>query len=331
MSDSPDHLLVLPRLYVQNANAISSPMTWGFPAMSAFAGLMHVIERRLADREIELFFDSVGVICHRHEPQATSEGFVRAFHLTRNPLDKDGTTAAIVEEGRIHLEITLVFAVRGDACGGAEPERTRLAAQVADLVMSLRVAGGTVHPSNTRDRRGFPHPALISLAESSEDRSEQFRQLRRRWLPGFALVSRDDLLHARWGEIRKQKPDASLLDAWLDLSRLNMECHTTEAEHDNVESPGRPIWEARRPPGWIVPIPVGYGALGPLYEPGGVAAARDTATPFRFVESLYSIGQWVSPHRLNGPSELLWYVDNRLEEGRYRLRNDYSPNAHEFV
>lgn len=331
MSDSPEHLLVLPRLYVQNANAISSPMTWGFPAMSAFVGLMHTIERRLADQEIELFFDGVGVICHRHEPQVTFEGFVRAFHLTRNPVDKDGGTAAIVEEGRTHLEITLVFAVRGDACGGAESERTHIAARVADLVMSLRVAGGTVHPSNPRHRSGFPGPALISLAESSEDRFEQFKQLRRRWLPGFALVSRDDLLHARWGEIRKQKPDASLLDAWLDLSRLNMECHAAEAEPNNVESPNRAVWEARRPPGWIVPIPVGYGALGPLYEPGGVAAARDMTTPFRFVESLYSIGQWVSPHRLNRPSELLWRVDNRLEEGRYRLCNDYSPNAHEFV
>jgi len=38
MSERLNHLLVLPRLRIQNANAISSPMTWGFPAMSAFIG-----------------------------------------------------------------------------------------------------------------------------------------------------------------------------------------------------------------------------------------------------------------------------------------------------
>ena len=38
-------------------------------------------------------------------------GYVRNFNLTRNPVDKDGSTAAIVEEGRMHLQITLVLAV----------------------------------------------------------------------------------------------------------------------------------------------------------------------------------------------------------------------------
>ena len=46
-SISTKALLVLPRLRVQNANAISSPMTWGFPAITAFTGLMTALERRL--------------------------------------------------------------------------------------------------------------------------------------------------------------------------------------------------------------------------------------------------------------------------------------------
>ena len=33
-------LLLVPHLQVQNANAISSPMTWGFPSITAFVGLM---------------------------------------------------------------------------------------------------------------------------------------------------------------------------------------------------------------------------------------------------------------------------------------------------
>jgi CRISPR-associated protein Csy2 len=39
-TDKPEHwaLLVVPRVRVQNANAISSPMTWGFPAITAAVG-----------------------------------------------------------------------------------------------------------------------------------------------------------------------------------------------------------------------------------------------------------------------------------------------------
>jgi CRISPR-associated protein Csy2 len=74
----------------------------------------------------------------------------------------------------------------------------------------------------------------------------------------------------------------------------------------------------------VVPIPIGYGALGDIHPAGTVANARDDKTPFRFVESLYSIGQWVAPHRLTRPEQLLWYADSRLENGLYRCRNHYS-------
>ena len=41
-------LLILPRLQVQNANAVSGPLTWGFPAPTAFTGFAHALDRRLS-------------------------------------------------------------------------------------------------------------------------------------------------------------------------------------------------------------------------------------------------------------------------------------------
>lgn len=316
------NLLVLPRLRVQNANAISSQMTWGFPAMSAFVGLMHALERKLAASKIALLFDGVGVICHDFEAQATQGGFTRTFHLTRNPVDRSGGTAAIVEEGRIHLDITLVFAVRGDVCGGNEAERGALAKEIAEIVAGMRIAGGSVIPA-LPGRASRSLPALIPLEEKGEQRDEQFRRLKRRWLPGFALVSRGDLLVERLEEMRELNLEANELDAWLDLSRLNHECHLKPVESAQSEIHEEVSWEIRRPPGWIVPIPIGYGALTEAFEPGTVTNSRDAETPFRFVESLYSVGQWISPHRLQRPEELLWYVDNDLDAGLYRLNNDY--------
>ena len=107
---SSEALLVFPHLRIQNANAISSPLTHGFPSITAFTGLMWALERNLAKAKVPLRLHGVGVICHHHQEQ-TTQGYVRSFNLTRNPVDKDGSTAAIVEEGRIHLDISLVFSV----------------------------------------------------------------------------------------------------------------------------------------------------------------------------------------------------------------------------
>ena len=321
MLEEPNYLMEIPRLRVQNANAISSPLTWGFPAMTAFVGLMHALERKLDERGLELFFDSVGVICHRHEPQISAATFPRTFHLTRNPVDKRGETAAIAEEGRIHLEITLVFGVRGDVC--KSPGNEQVARQVEELVHTLRIAGGTVQPTRNRRRRSS---RIIPVTEDAEARPKEYRKLLRQWLPGFALVARDDLLQSHWATLQEQRPETTLLDAWLDLSRLNMGCHVEESVRPEQEPTVH--WEPRRPRGWIVPIPVGYGALGPLHEPGTISAARDAETPFRFVESLYSIGQWIGPHRLTSPKELMWYPESDSDNGRYRLRNDYAPNVY---
>ncbi len=307
-------LLILPRLRVQNANAIASPLTHGFPAMSAFVGLMWALQRKLApDLASGLRLRSVGVICHDHDEQVTEGGYTRAFRLSRNPVDKDGSTAAIVEEGRIHLDITLVFGVDGDLINEVDSDRAAVAKQIADVVSQLRVAGGTVLAPSRAGR--WSQPQLLPIPEDLSERSAWFRALRRRWLPGYALVCRDDLLA---DAVAASESPVNAVEAWLKLSRLNW---TPPAEAD--PKTGKYEWQPDRKPGWIVPIPVGYGVLAD-YPAGTVANARDPTVPFRFVESLYSMGQWIGPHRLQSFRELLWYADHDPSSGLYRVRNDYA-------
>jgi CRISPR-associated protein Csy2 len=319
----PDGILVLPHMHVQNANAISSSLTHGFPSMTAFLGFMWALGRQLAVAGIPLRPEKIGVVCHWYQEQV-SEGYVRTFHLTRNPVDKHGSTAAIVEEGRVHLEITVVLQV-GAVGSGGEPNvlfqgdpasRQALAWTIRDLVGSMRIAGGTVLPPES-DLGTLSIPALIAWPGSDEERLRLFRRLRRRWLPGFALVSRDDLLQRNLERMRGANPAATLLDAWLDLSRFNYSSRRDEN--------GEVVWEHDRPEnaGWIVPIPVGYGALADLQEGGVVADARDNHTPFRFVESVYSIGQWIGPHRLQRLQDFLWWGEYSEQGGLYRCCNHY--------
>lgn len=315
-------VLLLPRLRVQNANAISSPLTWGFPAISAFLGFMTALERRLGEGS-GIAFRAVGVVCHDFEAQVTNEGYTKAFHLTRNPVLADGSTAGIVEEGRVHLEVSLVFGVQLSSNVISEPERQALVQKVVDVAAGMRLAGGSIMPLLPHSPRRRPKPSLELLEEGDDAQRLQFRYLARRCLPGFALVSRDDLLQVRLNELQAQAPDSTALDAWLDLSRWNH--RAVPVESDKGEA--RVEWRTDRRHGWTVPIPVGYAALSELYPPGAVASARDGHTPFRFVESLWSIGQWVSPHRLQGLSDLLWYT--QLEgasdsPGIYRCHNDYT-------
>lgn len=312
-------LLALPRLRIQNANAISSPLTHGFPSMTAFLGLMWALERRLAGR-FPAGFDGVGVICHGFEEQATGSGYTRRFRLTRNPVDKDGSTAAIVEEGRIHLDITLVLGVSGGIVDQDEDTRTAFARSVADAIAQMRVAGGSVLPSQR-----WASPRLEVIPEDREEAARWFRRLRRRWLPGFALVCRDDLLAGRIEALRADDASASQLDAWLDLARFNWKPHRNERPDPATGAIRTEIeWRHDRSEGWIVPIPVGHAALSDLHPPGTVANARDASTQFRFVESVYSIGAWIGPHRLTSWRELLWYGDADLDSGLYRVRNDYA-------
>ena len=310
-------LLILPRLQIQNANAISGPLTWGFPSPTAFTGFAHALERRLKDHsgDLKLGFGGVGIVCHRLEPQVSQPAGRRTqvFCLTRNPMGKDGAPMALVEEGRAHMEVSLVIVVkdRFDDFDGNEWAKTAHYA-----VQGMRLAGGSLLPA----RNGERYEAWWQvLAKNLNSQDEVLGKLRRRLLPGFALVQREDLLAERLAEIRIEQPHATALDALLDLSRLNIEPTTL-----NPDQPEAVAWQVRKPPGWIVPLPVGYAGISPLYEASEVENTRDGLTPFRFVECLYSLGQWVSPHRLKHFHQLFWHTEADLENGIYRCLNRYS-------
>lgn len=315
MAECPyfEHLLVIPHLRIQNANAISSPLTHGFPSITAFMGMMWALERQAHAVGLDLQFNAVGVVAHDFDEQATDGGFISMFRLTRNPIDKDGKTAAIVEEGRIHLDISLIFAVQSKALNDPASAR-EIARQVRNLIAGMRVAGGTVVTSTINAARQIPY--VIAQTGDEKGRDKLFQQNKMRLLPGFALVERQDVLEQRYKEMLEKNPSASRLDAWLSLSRINRLWQVDEEGNGQWQHD----WQGR---GWVVPIPVGYGALTELQPAGSVANARDMTTPFRFVESLYGIGQWISPHRLQSPQQLLWYADTQPESGLYRCRNDY--------
>ncbi len=319
-------LLLLPRLQIQNANAISGPFTWGFPAPTAFTGFVHALQRRFAD-QLDAGFGGVGIICHDLEAQVAQPAGKRTqvFRLTRNPVGKDGGSTALVEEGRAHLEVSLVIAIHDYF---SADEGKLFAEEVMAVVQGMRLAGGSLLPQRPGSRFAAQ---WWQLPEDQQSQRDLFRKFRRRLLPGFALVQREDCLAARLAELRAANPDANALDALLDLSRLNIEppvaASVENAAAGSDANIGPSDWHIRKKPGWLVPLPVGYAALSPLYPAEQVGNSRDGSTPLRFVESLYSLGEWLSPHRLDDIGQLLWQPVADSEAGIYRCQNAYSANT----
>lgn len=321
MTAKPAAWLLLPHLRVQNANAISGPFSWGFPAPSAFTGFVHALSRKLPDTfDASVLLGGVGIICHRFGPQV-SDGYVKSFNLTRNPTTTkkeveafiaNGTPPSFVEEGRVHLEVSLLIGVHGEA---VELTTTNQLADMAqclyELAQGQRLAGGSLLPSLDAAKPSLTHT----------DRPErELRSLRRQLLPGFALIERSDRLEQHLQALQQDAPDATPLDALMDACALHWDCETTEREDGST----RADWHVRSRPGWLAPIPVGYRAISPLYKPGTVRNARDNDTPFRFVESLYSLGEWISPHRVEDLQDLLWHHHAEPEQGLYRCTNRYA-------
>lgn len=306
-------LLILPRLRVQAANAVSGPFTWGFPSPTAFTGFVHALERRLHD-ELPEGFGGVGIVCHHFDPQVSGapSAFTRAFSLTRNPVDKSGSTAALVEEGKVHIEVSLLIGVKDWI---SEDDRDYFAKRISRTAFSMRLAGGSLLPQRAGDRFA---PRLEMWPDDGEGQREQFRRLRRQFLPGFALTLREDKLRHCLERLRQSQPSATAMDALLDISRLNVE---PPMEND---AQGSTSWSVRRHEGWLVPLPIGYAGLSSLHAPGEVLNARDPDIPFRFVESIYSVGEWVSPHRIECLEQMLWYYYGEAEQGIYRCINRFT-------
>ena len=321
-------LLILRNLKVENANAIAG-LTWGFPAISNFLGFTHALSRT-TEREYGLRLGGCAVVCHRHDVCAHQPGGWGDynFSLTRNPLNKDASTASFVEEGRMHMEVSLViecdFTASALAFGGEDRDDDILQFQkyVHNKVLAQRLAGGTILNLNRWE------PVLFAEVPEENERIAKFRKkLLHRLLPGFLLVSRTDLLAAHFAQMRERNTQAELIDAWLDFAALKFRAEY-DPKHDDLPLEQRKVkWQrvARPANGWLVPLSTGYKAISSLFENGDVTNTRDNQTPFRYVESAYTIGQWISPHRIYDLDHLFWRY--HFEGDWYLCKNYYQPGG----
>lgn len=292
-------LLVLPHLKIHNANALSSPFTIGFPAMTAWLGFVHALQRKLnAAGYSSLDLVATGVISHQCNLQ-TFQGpgdFVHSIISTGNPLDKDGNRSAFIEEARCHLDVSLLIEYQADEEAQQLMRQPDFIEEISNQLMHMKVAGG--------DLQAFELPLLQVLDDSDEvAQGKVMRSL----MPGFALIERRELMQ------QSMEQGADALDALLEY--LTVHHHCTKDNDGNV------LWKSQRKvdgdgnkPGWIVPIATGFQGISEL---GEAKNQRDPNILHRFAESVVTLGEFRMAHRIKQLDEVLWRYHTDLNKNLY--------------
>ena len=275
-------LLLLPHIKVHNANALSSPFTIGFPAMTAWLGAVHALQRKLnAQGYSDIKFNSVAVVNHQCDLQTHKgvDDFVHSIIGTGNPLDKTGARSAFIEEARCHLTVSLVI----EYIGIEKDDEAVVQERITHFLNSnMKMAGG--------DILTFKAPQFFKVENGN---TTDLSALTRKLMPGYALIERRDLM------IDAMKAGQDAMDALLDNLVIHHKCDEPLPESDETFK-----WTSKRKnKGWIVPIATGFHGLTEL---GEAKNQRDSNTPHRFAESVVTLGEFKMPHNIKSIDEILW-------------------------
>ncbi len=298
--------LVLKEIRIENANAISSPITYGFPAISGFLGAIHAMGRELRQYEdfSEIQLSGVLIACRHCEPQIYRANPYReyTFHQSRHPLKKNGEHASIIEEGKVHLTVTLAVEVCGDD-ELSKKEEEELIALVQKMIISRRIAGGSV--------RGLHQKTPVSYFSP-----ESVDGIIPLLFPAFVLTdARQDLIDLT-EKMQKKNPNATTLDALIDVAALH---------HVPTEKNGAVEWtahSAKTGRGWLVPLPIGFQGIAPPFEPGQLHNCRTNDYPSQYVEAVYSLGKWIFPHRIADITTAFWRYDQSIGDDFYLVTQE---------
>ena len=280
--------LLIPHIKIHNANAMSSPYTIGFPAMTAWLGAVHALQRHAQQQGFsDVNFLKVGISCHAFDLQ-TYKGrgdFVSSIIGTSNPLDykptkenpKNAERPAFIEEARCHLTVSLLVEYEG-----LDPDDFNEFNQIVDRKLhSMKMASGDI----------LSVKSIQALTLDEDNYSQQLKIITNKLMLGHVLIERRDLMIK---SMNSGKKDA--LDALLDHLKL---MHRAKQDAD-----GNVTWTTERlEKGWLVPIAVGFQGISDL----AIAQnQRDSTIPHRFAESVITLGEFVMPYRLSDIDQMLW-------------------------
>lgn len=272
------HYLSIKDIKIHNANAFPHPLYIGFPAITAWLGGVHALQR-LINEDLDCIFTSTAIINHEFKLQTQKSRFSHKIINKGIPLQKTGERSPIVAEPRCHLTISLIIQFKGIA----KVDENKLEELVKKNLHRIKLASGDIIEF-----------ASIDINHVDEDDEPAITKFLKRFVPGYAIIDRSDLL-------RNKPTNKDQLDHFIDHLAIH---NKFKYEHDTANQKS---WQSSRlTPGWIVPLAVGFNGLS---KPSIAKYQRDSDTPHLFGEAILSLGEFIMPHRISNINEILWQED----------------------
>lgn len=293
-------VLLIPRIKIHNANALSSPYTIGFPSMGGWLGFMHNLQRKLSCDYENIRFNGIAVSCYEinlHTHKGDND-FNYSIISKRNPLGNGGKPPSFIEEARCDLEVSIVIEYEN-----IDPrDMDNFYKKLISILYQLKIASGDIISFEAKNIKSM-------VIEEEKD----FKKLLRYLMPGFCLVSRQELMQK---EMQKEK-DA--IDSMLEYLKT-----TTYVSIDEDGKETRTF--KNKEAGWIVPIALGFQGISDLSM---AKNARDSKAQHRFAESVISLGEFIMPYRFDNIEQLFWRYKTDIEKNLYLYENKFNKKQQE--
>lgn len=288
--------ILIKNLYVQNANAFSSAITVGFPAMTAWLGFAHALQRKINenDKFKNVKLSKTAIACNEFKVHLHKgiDDYHASVIGTANPLTKEGKRSSFIEEARCNIDASLLIECEG--LNSFELDNFKLLVENL-LISKLKFAGGDILCFSKID---------YIVAEEDYEKRKLLNSL----MPGYIIIERRELLQ----DAMENGKDA--LDALIDTISVKTYCTKTDDDE--------PLWQTKRIyQGWLVPIAVGFQGISELTPPGKTLCQRDNVTPHRFAEPIVTLGEFKLPARIKNFESAFWQYQYLEDKNLYLCIN----------
>lgn len=302
--------LLIPHIKIHNANALSSPYTIGFPAMTAWLGAVHALQRHLNQSDNpdiqNIQLPKVAISCHSLNLQTHQTGFVSSIIGTANPLDRDGSRPAFIEEARCHLDVSLLIEVKHFKSPRNESIELFIQAVTDILQGKMKMASG--------DILSF-QPVQYHSIDPNE--KTQCRTLINKLMLGHVLIERREIM-----EMVMEEDEKDALTALIDFLKVEYRAEPLENQDIENQEKIKASWTmGRSANGWLVPIAVGFQGISEL---GNATNQRDNNTKHRFAEAIVTLGEFIMPYRIDDLDEIMWQYHFDSTKNLYLCQNQYN-------
>lgn len=279
--------LLLKNIKIQNANALSSTISIGFPAMTAWLGGVHALQRKINERKefSDIKMPKVAVCCHEYKLEVYGDAKAKNVLIgTSNPLKKNGDRPSTIEEPRIQLNVSLLIEVSGVSVKNEKA----FVDFVEDILPMMKLASGDILKVGT-----------CELCYDSEADQNEERSILNKLMPGYILIERRDLI--------KNSEEPSGIERLLSYLKTYLS-ETTEDE----------MLVERKTAGWLVPIGVGFRGISHLTN---VKDQRDSSKLHQFVEPIVTLGEFKMPYQIEHIKDILWEYQYISDKSLYLCKN----------